>query len=382
MMQNLTDVQHALFNKPKLIMRYKIFIWTIEKLLATYAKKEINLNPGYQRNDIWTEKSQSELITSIKKGMPIPNFFLHDQPNGIFDIADGQQRTRTLIAYEMGEISDSAGVKFNPSDRDFLNYSLAIIIIDKTVTQDEIRDFYVKVNNNGLRVNSPELTKSRYYNSKILKLVEELSELSEVQSLGLFSQKQEERMLDREFMEELVSQIVYGITEKKLAIKKLYEENTEITQKKINEIKKQFKDILKVYSSINKVIDITSTRYVQKNDFYTLFGLIKDYALKQNLYDEIFKFLIKIQDDISPSNSDCSLLQQYAFNCITQSHGKPAREKRYEIIKNIAFNETATLTKEQKQLIKYYGLKTTDTYKKEGFLFIDYKKIENKFSLN
>lgn len=363
-------------------MRYKIVIWTIEKLLATYAGKEINLNPGYQRNDIWTEKSQSELITSIKKGMPIPNFFFHERDNGVFDIADGQQRTRTLIAYKSGEIADSSGKKFGSNDETFLNYQLAIILINKDVTQEEIRDFYVKVNNNGLRVNSPELTKSMYFNSKVLKLVEELCDLAEVQALGLFSSKQEERMLDREFMEELVAQLVYGITEKKLAIKKLYEENTDISQKKINEIKKQFKDILKVYTSINKIIDISSTRYIQKNDFYTLFGLIRNHPLKQTTYEEIFKFLIKIQDDISPSNSECQLLQQYAFNCITQSHGKPAREKRYSIIKNIAFNSKDKLTKEQKELVKYYSLKTQDCYKLEGLLFIDHKKIITKFSFN
>lgn len=360
-------------------MRYKIVNWTIEKLLKAYSGQELNLNPSYQRNDIWTEKAQKELIASIKEGMPIPNFFFHERSDTKFDIADGQQRTRAIIAYTSFEISDIGGLKFNETDQDFLNYLLAVIIINKDVTQEEIRNFYVKVNNTGLRLNNPELTKSQYFDSKILKLVEELSESDQVQSLQLFNVKQEERMLDREFMEELVAQIFYGITEKKLAIKKLYEENTDITQSKIKEIRTKFLSILNVFIKINEYVDISSTRYTQKNDFYTLFGLVKDNSFNQTTYGEIFKFLIKIQDDISPSNNKCQLLQEYAFNCITQSHGKPARERRYAILKNIAFNTSNKLTSDQTKLIKYFGLKSTDIITHADVLLVDYKKISTKF---
>jgi hypothetical protein len=359
-------------------MRYKIVTWTIEELIDLYEKDSLNLNPPYQRNDIWTEKAQKELISSIMEGMPIPNFFVHERNNGKYDIADGQQRTRAIIAYQSGEITDTKNFKYN-NEKDFLKYLLSIIIVNKDVSQEEIRNFYVKVNNTGLRLNSPELTKSQYFNSKILKLVEELSSLEQIQELMLFSQKQEDRMVDREFMEELVAQLFYGITEKKLSIKKLYEENTDITETKINTVRKKFISIIKVFSKINEEIDVTSTRYTQKNDFYTLFGLIDDNPAKQNTYEEIFKFLVRIQDDISPSNSNCQLLQEYAFNCITQSHGKPARERRYEILKNIAFNNASKVTGEQKQLIRYYDLKQSDVKKVEDFILIDYKKITTKF---
>jgi hypothetical protein len=359
-------------------MRYKIVTWTINQLLDLYEKGSLNLNPPYQRNDIWIEKAQTELISSIMEGMPIPNFFVHERNGGKYDIADGQQRTRAIIAYKTGEITDAKGMKYN-DEKDFLEYILSVIIVNKDVSQEEIRNFYVKVNNTGLRLNSPELTKSRYFNSKILKLVEELCAMEQVQELMLFSQKQEDRMLDREFMEELVAQLFYGITEKKLSIKKLYEENTDITETKITSVKRKFLSIIKVFSKINEEIDVASTRYTQKNDFYTLFGLINDNSAKQDTYKEIFKFLVRIQDDISPSNSGCQLLQEYAFNCITQSHGKPARERRYEILRKIAFNNSNKISVEQKQLIKYYELKQSDMKKIEDFILLDYKKVTTKF---
>ena len=359
-------------------MRYKILKWTIQELIELYDGKKLNLNPSYQRNDIWTEKAQMDLISSISLGMPIPNFFLHERQNVVYDIADGQQRTRAILAYRKGDITDNEGRKYK-NDKQFLNYLISVIVLNKDVTEEEVRKFYVKVNNTGLRLNSPELTKSEHFNSKVLKLVEELSDLKEIETLGLFNLKQEERMLDREFMEELVAQILYGITDKKLGIKKLYSENIDITNAEINEIKKEFKKVIKVFSDINSVIRLKDTRYSQKNDFYTLFGLIKENDLKQNTYLEIFKFLVKIQDDISPSNDKCPLLQEYAFNCITQSHGKTARERRYQILKSLSFNESNNLSKEQKNLSKYYKLTAKDTRKEEGIILLDSKKIKSKF---
>ena len=73
-------------------MKFKVEIWTIQKLFDTYENDVLNLNPPHQRNNIWTEKSQKILISSIKDGMPIPTFFLHEKANNAFDAADGQQR--------------------------------------------------------------------------------------------------------------------------------------------------------------------------------------------------------------------------------------------------------------------------------------------------
>ncbi len=374
MIPNQKDVRPVLYN----YMKYEIQQWTVNELLSTFNSKNLNLNPTYQRNDIWTEKAQKDLISSMKLGMPIPNFFLHQRTEEKYDIADGQQRTRAILAYINGEIGDNKDLRFR-NEEDFLSYLLPVVVIDHNISEEEVRKFYVKVNNTGLRLNSPELTKSQYFNSKVLQLVEELSNTEQVKTLGLFNEKQESRMLDREFMEELTGQIIYGITEKKLAISKLYTENENISDKQVSEIKYQFEGVLDIFVKINQRIPLSETRYSQKNDFYTLFGLFKDHPLQQKTYNSIFNFLIKIQDDISPSNDSCQLLQEYAFNCITQSHGKTARQKRYDILKAIAFNDSGKLTKEQKALKKYYGLKTSEIVKEENILLIDPSNIKTKY---
>jgi uncharacterized protein with ParB-like and HNH nuclease domain len=60
-------------------MKYRIEQWKVEELLSAFNNKNLNLSPAYQRNDIWTEKAQKDLISSMKLGMPIPNFFFHQR---------------------------------------------------------------------------------------------------------------------------------------------------------------------------------------------------------------------------------------------------------------------------------------------------------------
>jgi hypothetical protein len=360
-------------------MRFIIDKWSIQKLLSLRAKKLLNLNPSYQRNDIWTEKAQMDLISSIKNGMPIPNFFLHRKKDEIFDVADGQQRTRAIIAYSIGEITDLNGRKFE-NEEQFLDYEIPIVVINEDVSEEDIRSFYVKVNNTGLRLNKPELTKAKYFNTNILKLVEDLCELESFKSLGIFSEKQEDRMIDREFVEELVALIKYGISDKKNMIKRLYEENDNITGDEIASITIAFDHVLRIFSALNNSYKFQETRYSQKNDFYTFFGFVyNNLGLKQSSFDKFFSLLLKIQGDISPSNEKCEPLQFYAYRCVSQSNSKAAREDRLTFFNELLLNDKKKPNKLQKILIKFYSLNATDIIEVENYLTLNPDNIKTKF---
>ncbi len=360
-------------------MRFIIETWTIRKLISVHAKGHLNLNPPYQRNDIWTEKGQEQLISSIKEGMPIPNFFFHKKNKNLYDVADGQQRTRAILAYLSKEISDFQRNFFN-NEKDFLEYLIPIVILSKEVTEEEIRSFYVKVNNSGLRVNKPELTKSKYFDTKILKLVEGLTELESFKQLGIFTDKQEERMIDREFVEELIAQIVYGIGDKKNNIKRLYEENQDITTKELNALKSSFEEVLLVCTDLSEKFDFKETRYAQKNDFYTLFGFIlNNISIKRTSFERFFSLLVKIQQDISPSNEKCEPLQYYAYRCVSQSNSKSARQDRLDFFTSLLLNEAEEPNQIQRALIKYYHLKEDDTIKVGKYLTLKPDNIKAKF---
>src|ERR1039458_2755494 len=83
-------------------MKYKIESWKIIDLITLYKEDKLNLSPPYQRNFIWSKDDQDELIDSIMaKQFPLPTFFILKYPGQTnnFEMVDGQQRTRTILAH-------------------------------------------------------------------------------------------------------------------------------------------------------------------------------------------------------------------------------------------------------------------------------------------
>jgi len=78
-------------------MSFKTEVWNINELIELYNKENLNLNPPYQRNAIWSVQAQKLLVDTVKKQMPLPAFFLQDKGKGKFEMVDGQQRTRALL---------------------------------------------------------------------------------------------------------------------------------------------------------------------------------------------------------------------------------------------------------------------------------------------
>ncbi len=362
-------------------MRYRIEIWTIKQLLETFDQKQLNLNPPYQRNEIWTEKLQRDLISTIKKELPIPNFFLHERGNGGFDVADGQQRTRALLQYRNGIITDNAKIKYN-NEANFLGYKLSIQIIDSDVSQEEIMEFYVKVNRAGLKVNTAETRKASNFSSTILSILEELTQSPEFKAVEIFTKRQQDRMIDREYVEELAALLLFGIQDKKeAAIKKLYESESNLSEAKLIRMEQDFKHILALVARLQNHFDFANSRYSQRNDFYTLFQFIHELPSQSDaFFRACFDVLFKIAPDISPSNDECEPFQNYAFNCVSQSNSKKAREHRLDFFKDLLLNDSPTPNDTQKAILDYYELDSDEPLNQNGNYFtIDAQKISPKF---
>lgn len=72
--------------------------WTTETILRRMRVGNIDLNPDFQRRDVWTPRKKSEFIESILLNLPIPQLVLaarRDDPN-TFLVLDGKQRLLSL----------------------------------------------------------------------------------------------------------------------------------------------------------------------------------------------------------------------------------------------------------------------------------------------
>ena len=72
--------------------------WTTETILRQMSVGNIDLDPQFQRRDVWSARTKSEFIESIFLNLPIPQIVLaakKDDPN-TFLVLDGKQRLLAL----------------------------------------------------------------------------------------------------------------------------------------------------------------------------------------------------------------------------------------------------------------------------------------------
>ncbi|MBT3464321.1 DUF262 domain-containing protein [archaeon] len=356
-------------------MKYSIQNWRLIDLVNLYKENNLILDPPYQRNFIWSKKDQEELIDSIiSKKYPLPSFFLRKLDDDKYEMVDGQQRTRTILAYYKRNFeSDKIPEIVNKSKEDFSNYDLSITIIESEEASDLIEDFYARVNKTGRKLNKPELNKAEYFYTEFLSLNQELAGAEEFKSLELFTPASSNRMNDIDFISELITLIEFGPTEKKDKVDVLYEKDIDAEKKE--ELRHKFKQVLGKIQILNSIFPIQKTRYRQRNDFYTLFNFLirnEDLTIAEIIY--FYKVLILIGSEISPSNDFCIPFKEYAINCVSQSNQKRARLERLKFLESLFLNQSNKPNQIQIEVTKFY--KIIDSVQKiNNYYTIDLKEL-------
>jgi len=334
-------------------MEFIIETWPVRQLMETLDNGQLNLNPPYQRNPIWPESTQKFLINSIKNGHPIPNLFLFRKEDGTFDMVDGQQRTRALRLYQTTD-----DINFLENDNDFKNgqflaFPISIIIITKIEPDEFIEDFYYMVNSSGIKLNRPEGLKAKYFDKRFLELVEELTINPHFANLHVIPASSQKRMLDRDLVEELCTLILFGITDKKIQVNRIYE--TDIDEQQADTCRTTFLQIVDKITLFDQIKSIRSTRYRQRNDLYTLFNILKDnLAVPDESLIYFYRILLQLETGIRPSRNACPVLSEYAFNCVSQSNSANARRIRFEIMSALLLNRDDQPNEKQIQVHTFY----------------------------
>lgn len=346
-------------------MQFEIDKWTIKRLIEEYEAGSIALNPPYQRNPVWTLPAQQSLIESILAGKAIPNFFLLRKDDGTFEMIDGQQRARTILAYWKNQLVDHEHLTFDQrlaqspnrqaTKARFLDYLLCISVITALHDNESVEEYYALLNSAGLRLNRPELKKAEYFQTNFLKLVMDLTRDERLTSLKLFNASSAARMNDVDFVSELVALLKFGISDKKEKVDQLYEDD--VTLGEMKALQKHFAANLDTFQRFNHIAPIIRTRYKQKNDFYTLFYLFYTVrALSSQAQDHFYRVLTRIGPYIRPSQDKCEPFRDYAYHCVTQSNSKAARQARNDILTNILCSDNAAPNPTQQKIMQYFGL--------------------------
>ena len=78
---------------------------SIGELISVYRDGDLDLHPEFQREFRWKLTQKSRLIESILLGIPVPNIFVFQRTDGVWDVIDGLQRLSTILEFA-GELRD------------------------------------------------------------------------------------------------------------------------------------------------------------------------------------------------------------------------------------------------------------------------------------
>src|SRR5437763_5129159 len=72
---------------------------SISEWISIYEKRELDIHPEFQRFFRWSLRQKSRLIESLLLGIPIPQIFVAQRPDGVWDVVDGLQRLSTIFEF-------------------------------------------------------------------------------------------------------------------------------------------------------------------------------------------------------------------------------------------------------------------------------------------
>ena len=72
---------------------------SVGEWMSIYEKGELDIHPEFQRFFRWSLRQKSRLIESLLLGIPIPQIFVAQRPDGVWDVVDGLQRLSTIFEF-------------------------------------------------------------------------------------------------------------------------------------------------------------------------------------------------------------------------------------------------------------------------------------------
>lgn len=330
---------------------------TVANFWENYLLNKYNFDPAYQRKSVWSEEKQSFFIDSILKNFPMPPIFLHQQIDDDsgktkYDVIDGKQRLSSIIRFLKNEIPSSdefenspfydaqiAGVYFKDLDQKGLveykkklwRYVIPIEYID-TSNAKVIDNIFDRLNRNGEALNGQELRKSMYHGSKLLLLVEKITE-------GPFwkdrlAHTDVARMEHYEFVSELLFQ---QIEEKPLhanqaELDNLYAKYANETLD-WNKIESRFLEITAFMSALG--IDYDKYRVGGVSHLYGLWCL-SNHCLKQSMKPEKIKcklndFYLELRSE-NAENIENPIVESYRKSMSARTKDQGQRRRRFEAL--------------------------------------------------
>lgn len=72
---------------------------SIDDILEKTNNKQLDLDPSFQRKDVWAVQDAQKLVISILRGIPLPSIILQKSKNNVEVVVDGKQRITSILRF-------------------------------------------------------------------------------------------------------------------------------------------------------------------------------------------------------------------------------------------------------------------------------------------
>lgn len=312
--------------------------------------RRLEIQPDFQRRQVWSQAARIMLIDTVLRGVPMPKIFTWNEivkGSTHRRVIDGQQRISAILCFLRDEftlappyVGPHKGLQFSQlpeaEQTKFLRYQ-----IDFNEAHDfdeaEVREVYSRVNKYSLPLNKQELRRADFP-GRFLDLADELSINEYLDEQRVFTVAQRRRMNDVEFTAELLAGMVDGPQDKKGDLDYFFERYATWPDADVVRTRNEFTAAIAELSRIfpDNAFPLRTTRFRQKSDFYSLFLTIVDFHRRG--FNGEGKDLIYLSQDmrlldryIAPQ-SPVAILSEYAIKCVSQANSIASRAWRRDLL--------------------------------------------------
>lgn len=345
----------------------------LQDFVSLFQEGRLNLEPGFQRQSVWSLNDRKKLIQSILQNYPVPSIFLYRRPDAggrlNYDVLDGKQRLESVLMFigansfkrgrfgiktklnesEVTKEWDWTKLKKNGHEHKITGYKFQTVEISGDLS--EIIDLFVRINSTGKRLTSQEKRHARFYHSDFLRVAGQLANKyqryfveNRILTKGLVS-----RMKHVELVGELIASLhTDQLLNKKTALDKIISGEA-INLKALRKCKINF---VRTLNLLKKMFpDLKSTRFAYSAEFYSLFMMVhqldkeksiltdkKRNQQAQKLLGWLSNGVDELRGQISKGKGtkpDQQLFANYLFTTRGDSDSSSTRNRRAEVLKQV-----------------------------------------------
>jgi hypothetical protein len=145
----------------------KVGTWKIFEFADRAGDGELNLNPPYQRDVVWSNSSSQKLIDSILRGIPLPSIILATvAADQRYQIVDGKQRLTAILRF-MGKHPEGVMFAQTAKSPELFRTDMGAFVRKNSLTANDLRKHYLPFKTLKYKSDDPLFSLSGKYYSEI-----------------------------------------------------------------------------------------------------------------------------------------------------------------------------------------------------------------------